>query len=315
MVINMKKGSFEDLVHMLFENINRVKISFEEFQQLIDSAISFNENGIITEDKDLLIDLSEELVQYYMNNRDVDIDINQLKKFMKDSRHYSNIKNIKGGTLFLTTFNFDNDTEIKEFILKLYNINPRELQNEVAYFKAKQQKSNGFYYYDKANNKHICCANLKFNHLYETIYHELSHVIQKVCNIRITSSTEVNKDLIFNKLNKMKNDLRIDDDYISYLFNRYEYSTHVDDLILSLSNTYEMFYSNMSIFDFFHHIVLTSIQKTTSRNFLNCEFIENYKKVNDNDIQPIVMFYVSYYLNLGFYKISETVWKSLSNKY
>lgn len=71
----MIKGSFEDLVHMLFENINRTKINFIRFKEFIDNAVSFNDNGIVTEDKNLLIDVPEELISYCMNNNDVDIDI------------------------------------------------------------------------------------------------------------------------------------------------------------------------------------------------------------------------------------------------
>lgn len=308
----MKKGSFDKLIHMIYENINRRKITFQEFEDLLNTAIVFDQSSIITEDKNLLIDVSEDLIKYCLNHLNEEIDINQFKDLMKDSRHYSNIKNISKGNIFISIFNFNINTEIKEFILKRFDVEEKDLKKEIILFKERFSDKNGMCLYDKDYNECVCCINIAYKHIYETIYHELSHIIQKMCNIRITSSTQYNKNLAFKNITKLKQDLKINDEIVSYLFDRNEYCNHVDDLILSLVKVYKQFYTNISPFNFYYHIVLSSIQKTSSDKFLNCDFMNKYKQVYDNDIEPIIMFYISYYLDLKYHKIKQVVWKSLN---
>lgn len=310
----------EVYLHMFYEGkTGELPFNLDKFKNFIDTSVKFKGGKIITEDKDLLIDIPTELFNYCYDHQNKIIEFEKIKDLMKNSKHYSNIKNINGINLYFTIFDFTNNNEISSFIFKSFNILPEnneEFKLAYNYFNTICKDLDGFfnYYEDKA----LCVINEKGTNVISTIYHELSHFIQTICNIRITKNFEFDNNKIkyvqtsdrFKRLEQ----LNITYDQLNYYFSSNEFLPHIDDLIIGLWKTYLKFYKERfpDILSFIYHIIDNIKDKG---NFRDSKLCFNYSLANGNNIAPIIMFAASYYFNHKYQFIFRKVNNILIQKF
>lgn len=308
-------------LRMIYESIGILKYNREEYLKFLKNSIKFKDEKIITENKDLLIDVLDELINYCIDNKDHKIIFSKIKNLMKNSKHYSNIKNLElNNELFFTIFDFNDENEINEYHVKLFkDLSSNEIDQVNSDFKKYCSNIDGFCNMIDFNPINVCAINSNNKNIISTIYHELSHFIQKICNIRITESTEFdqNKEKIKitanKRLEKLKN-LGISYNNLVYYFNREEFNVHVDDLINGLWNTYLMFYEDQfSSILFFIMMVRDEIKK--DNDFNKSKLLQNYAFANNSNIAPLIMFAASYYFNHKYQKINEKIQYSLISKF
>lgn len=304
-------------LRMIYESIGILKYNREEYLKFLKNSIKFKDEKIITEDKDLLIDVPDELINYCIDNKDHKINFSEIKNLMKNSKHYSNIKNFElNNELFFTIFDFNDENEINEYHVKLFkDLSSNEIDQANSDFKKYCSNIDGFCNMIDFNPINVCAINSNNKNIISTIYHELSHFIQKICNIRITASTEFNKEKINNsEKNKILRSLNLTYDNLVYYFNQNEFSTHIDDLINGLWKTYFKFYKNeiKSINQFFYMI---SDEFRKKENFKNSIFLQKYSLSNESNVAPLIMFAASFYFNHKYQKIKNYVEKGLIYKF
>ncbi len=302
---------------MIYESIGFLQFNMKTYHNFLKNSIKFKNEKVINEDKNLLIDIPEEFVNYCIDHKESLIGFNTIKDLMKTSKHYQNIKNINFNVkLYFSIFDFNNDNEISEFHLKLFkDLSSDDLLKINEEFKNNCRDLDGFLNINCFNSMIICAINSNCRNTYETIYHELSHFIQKICNIRITSSAVLNKEEnnSNNRFNKLKN-LGISYNDLKYYFSEKEYSTHVDELIDGLWKTYLKFYKDeFSNILFFLAMIRNEIKG--ERDFSKSMLLKHYAEANNNDISPLTMFVAAFNLNHKYQKIDKAIQFHLYNKF
>lgn len=294
-----------------------IKFEYNKYIEFLKTSVKFKNGKIITEDKDLLIDISTELFNYCYDHQNKIIEFKKIKDLMKNSKHYSNIKNVKGYDLYFTVFDFTNDTEITKFHRQFFNESATESLTEmVKDFKQYCKDLDGFFNYYE--NKALCVINEKGTNVISTIYHELSHFIQTTCNIRIAKDFEFdnNKIKYIQTSDRFKRleELNVTYDQLNYYFSGKEFLPHIDDLIIGLWKTYLKFYKEKfpDILSFIYYII--DIIKDKG-NFKDSELCFNYSLTNGNNIAPIIMFAASYYFNHKYQFIFRKVNNILIQKF
>ena len=294
---------------MIYESIGFLKFNMESYHNFLKNSIKFKNRKVIVKDKNLLIDIPEEFINYCIDHKESLINFNTIKTLMKSSKHYQNIKNIiSSDKLYFSIFDFDNDNEITEFHLKLFkNLSSDDLSTINEEFKNNCRNLDGFLNMNCFDSIVICVINSNCRNKYETIYHELSHFIQKICNIRITSSTIFNKEEnnSNNRFNKLKN-LGISYEDLKYYFSEKEYSTHVDELINGLWKTYLKFYKN-EFSNILFFLVMVRNEIKNEKDFSKSILLKHYAEANNNDISPLTMFVAAFYLNHKYQKIDKAI--------
>ena len=294
---------------MLYENSGLLSFDINHYKQFLKTCDRFDENNqLIIENRNLLIDIPVELLQYCFNNQNKPISFDKIKQLMKNSKHYNNIKNsnINTNTHF-SVFNFSDDLAIKSFHFKCFKIVDDDLITAACnLFKQECESCSGFcgeYF----TGDYIICINSNTNSNVErAIYHELSHFIQMVCNIRITLSTEFKSEI--NLQNQVLDELNIDLNKLIYYFDSKEFTTHVDELVQGLYLTYITYYNNKHIVLYFLDDVLQSVK---NKNVKQSTFFQRYIEINNGDYAPLAMFIGSYWTKFKFQKISDLIKRSL----
>ena len=116
----------EVYVRLFFESTGNFPFDINEFKKFLDTAIKFKDGNIISEDKNLLIDITPELFNYCVDNQDQIIQFDKIKELMQESKHFFNIKNKNEKPLYFKLFNFDDESEIKDFIFKTFKIDHQD---------------------------------------------------------------------------------------------------------------------------------------------------------------------------------------------
>lgn len=304
----------EIYLQMLFESAGIVQFDYEKYLDFLKTVIKFKDGKIITEDKDLLIDVPINLINYCYDNQKKLIGFDKIKDFMKESKHYRNIKNVNGYDLFFMVFDFNNDTEITEFHRKFFNnLANDSLTKMEDDFKTYCSKIDGFF--NIYENKAVCVVNALSKNISNTIYHELSHFIQTICNIRIVKDFKFDKDALEkNERFKKLKEIDVTLEKLNYYYSNTEFSTHVDDLAVGLFKTFLSFYKDK--FEFISdYMAMIRYEIITNKDFINSKITIDYKRANNGDIAPLIMFAASYYFNHKYQHINDTVIKILERKY
>ena len=89
---------------MIYESIGFLKFNMESYHNFLKNSIKFKNRKIIVEDKNLLIDIPEEFINYCIDHKESLINFNTIKTLMKSSKHYQNIKNITHARLIFLFF-------------------------------------------------------------------------------------------------------------------------------------------------------------------------------------------------------------------
>ena len=154
-------------------------------------------------------------------------------------------------SLLFKIFDFNDEFEIKDFIFKTFKITENESEiflEDVKYFNDKCKHLDGFF--NVYNNIGICIINANSCDVQATIYHELSHYIQLVGNIRTVKKFNVDKEkLEDNEKFKQLKALDITFQDLNYYFSSSEFVPHIDDLIVGLWNTFQEFYNTKNDID------------------------------------------------------------------
>lgn len=296
---------------MLYESSGQIPFDLNEYKLWLISAVKFKDLGIINQDKQLLLDITNEFIDYCISHQNEYISIDTIKQLMIESKHYSNIKNKSNITLYFSIFNFSDDTEINSFHYKLFNItDDNDLTAAKNMFKQQCKNCDGTINKFNNTNTYICTINSNALNLEETIYHELSHFIQCIGNIHLSEKTlKISKNEFNDHLNNLKL-IGITRADLIYYFSPKEFSVHVDELCKGLWKTYNKL-NGKHIWKF--------IEKINNEILLNNKFNESelyntYAKINNNDIAPLVMFIAAKKLDFKFDNIFTTVKNYLLKK-
>lgn len=300
---------------MIYEHIGIIDFNEQTYLNFLKNSIKFKNNKIISEDKDLLIDVPDDLINYCIDHQDIEIDFNTIKLLMKNSKHYSNVKNLNlNEKLYFSIFDFNNDNEINEFHVKFFkNIDSDEIENANHSFKEYCSILDGICNSIDFKPINLCLINSNNNDIYSIIYHELSHIIQTLCNIRITTSSKFKKENIGEKENLLLS-LNLTYNDLYYFFKETEFNVHIDDLINGLWKTYIKFYKN-KYQTIFQYTLMICNEFKKGKNFKNSQFIQDYALANNSNVSPLLMYAASFFLNHKFQKIKNIVQIRLTNKF
>lgn len=290
-------------MHMLYEQKGNCKISIKEYIKLLQSCAKFNENGLIVENKNLLIDIPEETIIYCLqqqNGNFLNIDI--FKNTFKNSKHWNNIKNINFNKIYFKCFNFENISEIDSLHYTFFSIeNNEELLELRNAFLTQTNEIYGFYL--KYKDQHLLCINKQAKNIEILIYHEISHLIQLTCNIRLIKN-EISKK----NINKLTPILGAELNQCLEYFSEKEFIPTLNDLLVGLQNVKNKFYRHLSGIEFIF----------TIKNYLKKIYIlkkkENtlffqYLNVNDNNYYPLSFLITSYILQYKYQYIEDKLLK------
>lgn len=290
-------------LNVITEQQGIVQINLQKYQRFLDNCLMFCKENIVCENKGLLIDIPEQLIKYCIGNQNIQISFNKIKELFKNSKHFVNIKNVNSNTyLYFTMFDFSDQKQIRSYHYRLFNLNNDQniLDQLVQQFNDRCKDLTGFCgliddIYVVAVNENI----LYKDNILQNIYHELSHYIQQICKIRI--------------LTNIKTDFKSDSNLVSlsdliYYFSDVEFAVHVDQLTISLFNTYLNFYKDKNIVVYLFDVVVNSLK---SNNIEHEQFFQNYLISNNNDFSSLAMFIGSYQNNYKFQKILHVVKNNL----
>lgn len=302
----MSNTNLKDIIkfylEIINENVGHFKIN--DYENFLKSSIKFGNNGILLEDKNLLIDVPNETIQYILSNDNKYLNVNEFKETFKNSKHWRNIKNINFGEIYFGIFDFNNDLSIDEFNVKCFNVSNDDLKINKNIFIEYCSKICGFY--NSLNeNKHVICVNSKSNNVVQTLYHELSHFIQNIGKIRIISKTLSDKHK--EKIVKDISNEEISNKVISY-FSGSEFIPHLDDLIIDLKKVNNTIYKNdVNFFDIFISF-LNDCKNKSYDEIIKEDFYLNYLKIN-KDSSPLIMLIYAFKIKFK----SQRIFNILSN--
>lgn len=297
--MKMKTNNFDKIyLNILYESNGKILFDSQKYIYFLNSAIKFNNLGnIVNEEKEDLIDIPIELIHYLLKHSNEEINGDDFKQYFKQSKHWSNLKNIKFDNIFFSIFDFFNNNEIDKFHINCFNISTEDLEFVRNEFIQRAQSIFGFF--NKYDNINIICINNNNHNIFQTIYHELSHFVQITGNIRIVNS--INENNIKNK-NILNNIFNVDYDLVLSYFSNTEFVPHIDDLYKMLLNTKNKCYRNISNFEFIEQL-RNFLQVKTRREMLNNNFLINFKNSNYNNYDSLSMLLFSYISGYKFQRI------------
>lgn len=275
-------------LNMFYENINTNvdKLNINNYQQWLNNLIIFDKNfNIIKEDKNNVFDIPDQLITKLLSLDNFDkLYKNEISQLLSFSKHKFNIKHKIKSDLIFCKFDFNKREEIDNFHLTLFNIDDIETLNQ-CYKMFLQHCQYAYGLISKSNNNYILIVNTKASSLYQTIYHELSHYLQKICGIHLpTISILTKNNVLFNKLN-------IDEKYFNYLLKPEEFTVHIDETITGLDNLYKYKKLNINKYEFLMNIINTLQNNIDDDHFYQNSIIKDYNDANNN-ITGIVFLYL-----------------------
>jgi len=290
----MKTNKFiKTYLNILYESNGNLKFDLQKYIYFLTSAIKFdNFENIINEEKEDLIDIPIELINYLLKYSNKEINGDNFKHYFKQSKHWSNLKNIKFDNIFFSIFDFSNNNEIDKFHINCFNIHNDDLEIIRNEFIQYAQLTFGFF--NKYDNLNIICVNNKNNNIFQTIYHELSYFVQTIGNIRIVNG--INENDIKNK-NILNNIFNVDYDLVLSYFSNTEFVPHIDDLYKMLLNTKTKYYKDISNLDFIEQLK-NFLQVKNRQEMMNNPFLINFKNSNYNNYDSLSMLLFSYIIGL-----------------
>lgn len=305
------KGKFDKLfMHIVYENQGTIEFDAKRYAEILKNAHKTKRHKVILEDRDLLIDVPNELFDYCINHQEEVIPFSEIKNLLKSSKHYRNASanNPLGFCLFM--FSFSDDLSIDSFHHKVFKIeNGAQLDEARTLFKNTAKTNEGFL----ACIRDACyCAVDIDGNIEDTLSYELGHYLQILLGVRMTTSTAFlkPKDVIENKRMKNLEKLGLTLDKLIYFFNDKEFSIHVDRLSCGLLKTYLKNYRSLSVFEFIK-LVYDSI---CSEDFTTSQLLTDYADANGNDIAPLMMYAGAKATNHKWQKIQHAVNTFLARK-
>lgn len=296
----MKKFN-EAYLHILYESKGFIPFNKDEYKEFLKSITKIDKNGnIISEDKDLLIDVPEELITYLFQHSNEFIKGDKFKSLLKTSKHWRNLKNIEFNDMFFGLFDFNKDSDIDKFHFNYFDI-PIEFL-EIARNDFKENIQNLFGFFRKCESVDLLCTNIKCDNIYNVMYHELSHFIQQYGKIRIVKEIDENK---INK-NYLESFFGVDYDKVISYFSNTEFVPHIDDLIKMLEITKEKFYKNIPSSQFFNDVEKFLCVKNKDEMLRN-EFFLKFENANNGNVDSLVMLLFSFKSKFKFQKIYDRI--------
>lgn len=274
---------------MFYENINTNvnKLNINNYQQWLNDLIIIDKNfNIINEDKNNVFDIPNQLITRILSLNNFDkLCKNEISQLLSFSKHKFNIKHKIKSDLIFCKFDFNKKEEIDNFHLTLFNINDIETLNQ-CYKLFLQHCQYAYGLISKSNDDYILVVNTNASSLYQTIYHELSHYLQKICGIHLPIINNVQKinQTLFTNLN-------IDESYFNYLMKSEEFSVHIDEVIVGLNNLYKYKQLTINKHEFLMNIIDILQNNIDEEHFYQNSIIKEYNDTNNN-ITGIVFLYL-----------------------
>ncbi len=288
-------------LNILYESSGIIPFNIDDYKNFLKTSIKFDNNNLVKEDKELLIDVPNSLIDYLLMHKNELIKGDSFKFLLNESKHWNNLRNIQFNELFFALFNFNDEKEIDKFHYHCFNIDKEDLINVRNDF---IENCGGLFgFYNSYQNKDILCINSKSTNIFLTIYHELSHFIQNKGNIRIVNGITLNQIKHKDKLITLFN---IDYDKVISYFSDIEFVPHVDDFIYMLKRTKNEYYKNIKNEEFLEE--LRNFLLVKNRNeMLNHSFLLNFKNANNGNYDTLAMFLFSYVSKYKFQKIFNII--------
>jgi len=273
---------------MFYENININvdKLNINNYQQWLNDLIIIDKNfNIINEDKNNVFDIPDPLIIKLLSLNNFDkLYKNEISQLLSYSKHKYNIKHKIKSDLIFCKFDFNKREEIDNFHLTLFNINNVETLNQ-CYKLFLQHCQYAYGVISKSNDDYMLVVNTNAPSLYQTIYHELSHYLQRICKIHLPIINNLTKNnFLFNKLN-------IDEKYFNYLMKSEEFAVHVDEIIIGLNNLYNYKQLTINKHEFLTDIIDTLQNDIDEDHFYQNSIIKDYNDANNN-ITGIIFLYL-----------------------
>lgn len=293
----------EIYLHMFYESAGTIPFDLNKYEEFLKTAIKIPVNEtVLTEDKQLLIDIPSKFFNYCLSHQNELIPYKTVKILLKSSKHFNNVKNIPEHKLYIAVFDFDDDLAIRSFHYNVFNITDNnELLTAVKLFKKYTNDCSGFE--NIYNDIHICVINENSLNFEQTLHHELSHYLQTISGIHITNKLQVTESEFENpELNSIKA-LNITINDLNYYFSSKEFSVHVDDLCVNLLKTFNI-YPKKQLWTFIsdlNNVILNN------DDFINTELFQLYTEVTNNDISGLIMLKAAKILNYKFDKIFKCI--------
>ncbi len=224
------------------------------------------------------------------------------KNTFKESKHWRNIKNINFNNIFFKCFNFNNNHEIDSMHYNFFNITNNE--DLIALREGFKQNTLGIYgFYLNYNNSHLICINSNAPNIENIIYHELSHFIQNICNIRLVKNTINNKNI-----NNLHNILGTDLNQCLEYFSEKEFATSLNDLLIGLKNVKEKYYNKLNNINFIL-LIKNYLKEAFLTKNIYLEFFEQYIDSNNSNYYPLSFLITSYILQYKYQYIEQQIFK------
>lgn len=299
--------------YLIYQNILLDQKIKQKYFHLLKTKnfIIVNENNLIFQDKNLIIDIPQDFILEILNSqyKIMSFDDAQIKKFMKLSKHFRNIKkyNVFNG-LDVAVFNFADQKQVDKFHYTIGTAIEQIQYCRNEFYKNIDIDCYGFYsvelnflFINSKYSKQIC---------YKTCYHQLSHYFQQKCDIRVTSS--IPKISYIKNVQHLFNQQENIEKVLNYWFSPKQFYAFIDDLILNLRSVKQIYFQKLTN----HQFIKMFINKfsTKNTNILNDQFILKYKQANGiQDISCICMFICSYILKIKYQKFIYYLNKAFQN--
>lgn len=282
---------------------NRQKVKYNK--DFYSTIIQFKQNGIIEQN---IFDIPDSMILEILNDIKFQNQISNIfKHHINKSRHYYNIslqklQNIK---IYLYYFDFSKKTYIDLFHKSLFDVQPNIIDNLYYQFINKNTPDiTGFIQHDENFDKdiYIIVLNQKHINLFNTLYHQLSHLLQLISKIKI-----VDNKYIPSASQQFLKQFNISMKQIQYYFSNTEFLPHIQDLIFGLKKVYQSYHTQISKYDFIFNL----IYKFNVDNSINEDLFKQYQQKNKN-IAPFVLFLFSKKFNYKFQIIKHYLFKQFN---
>ena len=284
--------------HLIYERTDTgLHLTLEEYRKFLDDAVKFDENGeVVSEQVSPLFDIPEEAIQCLLMNASKKVDGSWLKESLKSSRHWRNMKNVDFGEVFFSVFDFSSADDIDVFNSSIgFSLN--ELEHAKHLFFERVGRDFGFY--SHVDRCHVICVNLKAGDIRQVMLHELSHLLQTICGVRLVDG--VKQENIKN-VYILKSEFGVTYDLVLSYFSKYEFAPHVDGITSDLKRLRSTFYGELDGIQF-RQKVFSFLNSKTMREAEAHELYQSLSKSNNGDVSSLMMMLFSRISGYKFQKI------------
>ena len=294
----------KEYLHILYEHRGTVPITIEEYEQFLKTSVKIGKDySIVTEESFNFIDIPEKAMQFLMNNCHRKIDGRLFKSYLKESRHWRNIKNVDISDIYFDIFDFHDAKAIDSFNFTCFSVSDDALKEGRHLFLENVSNGDLYGFFNTYNGLNVLCVNSKADDIHQVIHHELSHFIQMTGNIRITngiSAAEIKHRDILEK------EFEFEYEKVLSYFSGKEFIPHADDIKADLIKCRDIFYKDATGFEF-RKDLQEFLKCRTEENVHNNKLYNCFYKMKRGNMDTIMMLLFSKISGYKFQKIMNHI--------